>query len=155
MALKIWNIGKANAEIEKLTAEVDSRKQQLSKAESAVSENTSEAVKAADQLEADLATVKQSVATLTKERDDALASSGASAKQISDLQSQLSAKSEEVKIQISRGLQNSQAALGQPAAIAIPEAAKPAANGKPLAGMAKILASAKSDLERAGYERKN
>ncbi len=147
--MALWNIGKANAEIQKLTAENAALKENLTKAESAISENESEAIKAAERLEADLSTAKQTISTLTKERDAAFAVSLADTKQISDLKAQLDAKESSVAIKVSQQVQATQAALGQPPVPAIPSDATTTAGGapkaKPLFGLERFIAAEKAE----------
>ncbi len=154
--MAIWHIGTANKRIAELEAEKIAIAKERDEALAALSGNTSEAIKAADQLQADLETAKASIASLTKERDASISAAAAGAKQISDLQTQLASKGGEVAIQVSRQSQQAQAALGQPALIAAPEAAAAPAGGRSnLKGMARITSAAAEDLQKAGYQRKN
>lgn len=154
MALKIWNIGTANKRIEALEAEVASLQEKLTKAESAVSENTSEAVKAADQLQADLNAANAKLSTMAADLATAQSSATASAKQVEELNAKLATKDEEVKIKVSQQAASVQAALGQPAAPVIPDDAtrtdsKPGANGRSeLKGIDRLRAGIKAELDK-------
>src|SRR5690349_5090724 len=153
MALKIWNIGTANKRIEELEAENATLKGKISQAESAVGENNSEAVKAAEGLQDSLDTANKSLAQAQSDLATAKASVASKAAEIESLKSKLAAKDEEVKTAAARQALNIQAALGQPSAPVVPDNAKPGADsGKPKTGIARIIAAAKADLQKAGYE---
>jgi|SRR5580765_1185385 len=146
---RFWNVGKANAEITRLEAEVAKLTKERDEAAAAVEANNSEAVAGATQLESDLATAKQSISTLTAERDAAVKQLSANADAIKALNEKLAGKDEEVKIQVARQVQQTQSQLGAPPVPTPPAATKTATTQ--VSGMQKVLAAAREDLKKAGY----
>lgn len=184
---KIFNIGKANQEIERLEAELAAAKATPTAASTAtpIEAKKTEACPSCDgsgdcpeckgsgekggaqansrhskisaELEAskaqhakamtDLSAVTETVSRLTAENERM-------AKEIVDINAKLAAKDAEVAAKVSRGLQESQAAIGAPQKPTPPAegAAKPKQEAK---GMDRIRSSALRDLEAAGYQRKN
>lgn len=153
MAWKFLNIGKANARIDELESQLAAVTKERDDALKASGENSTEiqaehervskqaedASAKCKQLESDLTTAKTSIAS--------------SQTKIAELESKLAAKDSEVKIQVARQAQEIQAQLGQPPKPEPPKAGtvQPGAE----TGMSRVLASAKADLDRAGYVRKN
>lgn len=113
-AYKFFNIGKANAEIDRLAAENTELQTRLKAAE----ENAAEVAKAPEQLTADLATARQSIASLTAQidtikRDSASASARADASDAA-LKSEKESKAGEIAKAASAKAMEITASQGQP-----------------------------------------
>ena len=152
MAFKFLQIGKANAEIERLTAELAKVTKEKEDAQAAVADNGNEVAKEAEKLQADLGTAKQSISTLTGERDAAVSQLAGKDAEIKSLTEKLAAKDGEVKIQVARQVAETQSQLGAPPIPAPPkEATATGTNGKGKVGMARVLDLCREDLKKAGY----
>lgn len=151
MAFKFLKIGNANAEIDRLNAELAKVTKERDDAIAATSENSSEVVKEAEKLQGELTTAQASIATLTSERDAAVSQIAGKDAEIKALNEKLAAKDGEVQIKVAQQVQNVQASLGAPP-IPAPATKTGNTNGAvPLTGMAKVLASIREDLKKAEY----
>jgi hypothetical protein len=148
MAFKFLQVGKANAEIDRLNVELVKVSKERDEAVAAVGENTSEVATQAEQIQADLATAKQTISTITGERDTAAAALVVANAKVAKLEADLAAKDGEVKIKVAQQALTVQAALGQPAAPVIPDASKQGASKE---GIDPIRAAARKDLEAGGF----
>lgn len=142
MAFKFLSIVKANIRIDELETQNAQLVKERDEARTALEGNASEVTKQAEHLQADLDTAVASLKIRTEERDAALADAGAKAKEIETLMAELKAKDGEVNIKVAQGVLDAQAALGQPAAPAIPATAK--APGE-LHGLARFIAAEKAE----------
>jgi len=143
MAWKFLNIGKANAEIERLekaladeqakTAALNKERDELKTAaeanDSEIARNAEATGKELIQAKADLATAKQSVSTLTTERDDAKAQLATVGKERDELKAKIADPKGAIQTAASAKAAEITGAQGQPpiatAPVATP-AAKPA-----------------------------
>lgn len=133
------HIGKANTRIAELETQLASVTKEKDDAVAALESNASEVSDSAEKLQTDLAAANTSISGLKAELATAQAAVAASVTTIADLNAKLKAKDGEVKITVARELQSAQAALGQPAAPAIPESASDPK--KPLFGLARVTAA--------------
>lgn len=148
MAYKFYNIGKANAEIERLENELKSEKEKVSALES----NEPEALAAAQgelanlktklaQTESDLATAKQSIQTVSTERDKLAAKA-------TKLEADLAASTANVDAEASRKALEITATQGQPPVETKPtaEPAKPETKTE-LKGLDKVRAAIREQIK--------
>lgn len=150
--MAIWHIGKAQAEIKRLTAENEAFKKQVADMESATAENSSEAVKAAEGLQASLDAANSKIATLEAEVKTTQASLLQMQNAAKDLTAQLAAKDKEVEVKVSQKLASTQAQLGQQPPVP-PEPEKCKKSNK--TGRARTLEAARVELQKMGYAPKN
>ena len=147
MAYKFFNIGKANAEIERLEQELAAAK--AAKPDATISAQLAEALASNETISGQLtaataesAALKAQVSELTGKVTKLEADAAKHAVDMENLE-------KSVNDRAAKRAQEIQARLGSPAAPAVDPAAKTAAAGQ--TGMARLLAAAKSDLQRAGY----
>ena len=153
MAFKFFNIAKANQEIERLEGENTALKGKVSQLEASAGENIHIISLDAEKTAEEFATVSKTLSQSQADLKTAQASIASQAAEIEGLKTKLAGKDEEVKITVARQVANTQAALGQPPAPAIPPTAT-ATSGAPKTGMARVLAACKEDLDKSGYVRK-
>jgi predicted nuclease with TOPRIM domain len=152
MAWKFLNIGKANAEIDRLNEALVTSNKERDEARTALEDNGKEVAgeleKAQGQLkdsQAALATANNTISALTGEKAEL-------GKQVAKLTEDLRATTEAVQVKVAHKVADVLAAAGAPPAPAAPAAAKAPANN--LTGMDRIRAAARVDLQAAGYEKK-
>ena len=153
MAWKFLSIPKANARIDELEKQNAELIKERDTALASVSDNSIEIQAECERLTKQAADASARVTQLEADLGTARASIESGQKKIADLEAKLSAKEEEVKVRISRQALETQSQLGQPAQPTAPKAGtvQPGAE----TGMQRVLSSAKADLDRAGYVRKN
>lgn len=144
MALKIWNIGKANAEIDRLTGELAAVAKERDDLKAAIESNKTEVSAEAETLQASFTASQARVTALEAELVTAKADAEAKAGEIKALSEKLAAKDAEVEVKVSRRLMEQQAVLGQPDK---PTAAGISANSKPLFGIQRVIAAEKAESE--------
>ena len=144
---KFFNIGKANAEIDRLQLALDAAN--AAKPDATISTQLQEALASNEtisgqltQANSDLIAAKASIASLTAEKT-ALETNHKTA--MTNLEASVADKA-------AKRAQEIQAGLGSPAAPAVDPAAKPA-EGK--TGLSRLVSAAAADLSRAGYVSKN
>lgn len=153
MAWKFLNIGKANEEITRLNAEVSKVTQERDDARAALEANGTEVSKAAEEIQANAETLKAENLKLAGQVTSLTGQVATQAAEITRLNGIVAGEPERVKITVAGKVAEAQAAIGAPAAPAVPpSAAKPGAG---LTGMARIRAAAQADLDAAGYQAKS
>lgn len=148
-ALKIWSIGKANQRIEELESQVATLTKERDEAKAALESNAGEISTAAEQVQRDLDTARQTIGTLTGELNASKTLIAAKDAEIAALGAKLENQSQQVRVQVAQQVATTQAALGQPPMPSAPATAKTATN---LTGAARVRAMAKADLDAAGYK---
>jgi len=148
MAFKFLQIGKANARIDELEAQLATITQERDQAKAALESNGAEISAAAEQLQTELNAVNNTITGLRASEAKAVKEAATAQAEVASLKEQLKAKDGEVKIKVAHQVQEEQAKLGQPSAPAVPASAKPA---KEATGMARIVAAARADLQSGGY----
>jgi chromosome segregation ATPase len=151
MAFAFFNITKANAEIDRLNAELAKVTKERDDLKASAGTNGEEIAKQAEAIQAELATANTTIATLKEDAKALKADNDKKAGEIANLNKRVEGVAEEIKIKVAQQVANETAKIGAPAAPAIPAAAK---EEKPGTGMSRILAAARADLQAAGYEKK-
>ena len=155
VALSFLHIGKANTRIKELETQVATLIKERDDALAAVESNAGEVGKTAEELQTNLSAAQTQVTKLTSDNAALTATASTQAAEIKSLTDKLAAQPAEVKIQVARQVAQTQAALGQPPIPAVPAEATGAAAKSSKTGMARVMDSARADLEAAGYVRKN
>lgn len=154
MAWKFLNIAKANAEIDRLNADLAAVTKERDDLKAAAEANTSEVGKHAEELAAKLTETESKLAKALEDGKAASATLATQATDISGLKDQLKAKDAEVEAKVARKLAEAQAALGQPDKPSIPASGK-APNISELHGLQKVIAIEKAETAAAKAQTKN
>ncbi|SRR6266576_403699 len=147
MALNTWNIVTARKQFAELETKLAGVEAENASLKSSIGDNNSEAVKAADGLQAELAAAKVVIAQCKADLTTSCASIASQAAEIEGLKAKLASKDEEVKITVARQVANTTAALGVPPAPAIPQTATASTDTSKLFGLAKVIACEKAETE--------
>ena len=149
MAFKFFNIGKANAEIDRLESELATAKAGSPAEATKIAELTKSNEEISTLLEnatTDLSAANGTITKLKAEHASALTALTSSHETaMTELRASVGAKAAEAAVKI-------QAATGAPAAPVVPKTAADPKAGK--TGMARLLASAAADLLAGGYQKK-
>src|SRR5882762_3649889 len=113
MALKFLFIGKANARIDELEAQVAAITKERDDALSANSSNASEVAKTAEELQGQLTTSAAQVTKLTSDNATLASTISTQATEIASLKTKLAAVEGEVPVKVARQVAQTQAELGQ------------------------------------------